>query len=409
MRTGRTLPPTAAPVGATAIAAAVGAIFADAPVSTREEEIARYLGHAQAVLLSSGKAALAVVLEALKAGEGTRAVAIPAYTCYSVPAAVVRAGLEPVLVDVDPETFDFDPASLERAFARPDLLAVIPTHLFGIPANIDRVQALRGRRRIAIIEDAAQAFGVAAPGGGRLGARGDAAIFSLGRGKHLSAGGGGLIATRDLELAARVRSMVAGLPTPGLVRRARTALELAIVDLLVQPSVYWLPAGLPFLGIGETDYAPHFNPGGPVAPAVAALEGWSARLERSLAGRLAQSTRYITDCGFVPPGGAARPFLRFPVLLDSAGERTRVLAEARRLGLGVSGMYPTAIHQVPELRDRFREGAWPGADAIQARLVTLPTHAYVDDRDRRAIGALLRARGQSTPAATRSSRTAAVL
>ena len=221
MRPARTLPPTAAPVGAAALLAALRAVpRGGASAMTIETELAEYLGVRHTFLLSSGKAALTLLLQALKSLRPGRSVAIPAFTCFSVPAAVVKAGLRPVLVDVDPRTFDFESASLARAFEDPDLLAIVPTHLFGLPADLTRLRRLRGTGPAFIVEDAAQALGVQSSTGRRVGGGGDAAIFSLGRGKHLSAGGGGFIATDDLEIALQRRGTRGG--TAG-ADRARVA------------------------------------------------------------------------------------------------------------------------------------------------------------------------------------------
>src|SRR4029078_11221028 len=109
-------------------------------------------------LVSSGKAALTVILKALAASSGRRRVIIPAYTCFSVPSAIVKAGLEVVLCDVAPETLDFNFAQLESVIGE-DVLCVVSTHLFGRPADVDRVKPLCEGKGIVVVEDAAQAMG----------------------------------------------------------------------------------------------------------------------------------------------------------------------------------------------------------------------------------------------------------
>lgn len=374
--------------------AAVRALLSGRCDADLEPEFARYLGHEQAYAVSSGKSALTILLESLHGlGQG-RAVAIPAYTCYSVPAAIIRAGLEPVLIDIDPLTFQFEPASLARAFARPDLLAVVPTHLFGIPSDLSRLHAARSAHRVYVVDDAAQALGVTSGSGDRLGRACDAAIFSLGRGKHLNAGGG-LIATSDPAIAERVGAAVNRLPAPTWARNCRSVLEHAVVDLLIRPQVYWIPSGLPFLGIGETVYETDFSITGMSPVARATLTGWRERLERTNGRRLEHTRFYMSELGAGALGGRALPLLRFPFLLSSADERTTVLRESRRTGLGISAMYPAGIHQIPALRDRFQGQAFPGADRIAANMVTLPTHEYVTEADRRAVVTLLQGRREA--------------
>lgn len=379
--------------------AAVRALLSGQFDANPEPEFARYLGHEHAYMVSSGKSALTILLESLHSlGQG-RTVAIPAYTCYSVPAAIIRAGLEPVLIDVDPLTFQFEPASLAQAFGRPDLLAVVPTHLFGIPSDLSRLHAARSARRVYVIDDAAQALGVTSASGDRLGRACDAAIFSLGRGKHLNAGGG-IIATSDPAIAERVAAAVNRLPAPTRERNWRSVLELAIVDLLVRPQVYWLPAGLPFLGIGETVYETDFSITGPSPVARATLTGWRERLERANGSRLEHTRYYMSELGAGVLGGRALPLLRFPFLLSSADERAAVLRESRRTGLGISAMYPTGIHRIPALRHRFQGQVFPGADRIAANMVTLPTHEYVTAADRRAVVTQLQGRHEASARAS---------
>src|SRR5688572_1426276 len=110
---GRTISPAAAPLGWRDLCGgAVGMVLPERSIHAFEEDIRRHFGVRHVCLLSSGTAALAVTLTALKALSSRTEVVIPAYTCFSVPAAVLKAGLQPVLCDIDPSTFDFDRALL---------------------------------------------------------------------------------------------------------------------------------------------------------------------------------------------------------------------------------------------------------------------------------------------------------
>jgi perosamine synthetase len=363
---------------------------------TIETELAQYLNVRYTFLLSSGKACLTLLLQALKSLRPGRSVAIPAYTCFSVPAAVVKAGLRPVLIDIDPATFDFEPASLARAFDDPDLLAIVPTHLFGIPADLSRVRQMRGTGSVFIIEDGAQALGVRSFAGRRLGGEGDAAIFSLGRGKHLSAGGGGFIATDDLLIALSVAALAAALPEPTLLGSLGHVAEMAAIEALIDPCLYWLPAGLPYLGLGDTVYSTDFDVARIDNARLGALKDWQTRLERANRDRQRTCRAYVRELGIEFPARRSLPLLRFPIVLSAAAHRAALLEAAADCGLGVSPMYPSAVHQIPELGAQFSSGSYPGAEALAARLVTLPTHEFVTAADRRELAALL----------DRSSRTA---
>jgi dTDP-4-amino-4,6-dideoxygalactose transaminase len=350
-----------------------------------EAELKAFLGVDHLFFVSSGKAALALTLQTLHTLRRVRRVLIPAYTCFSVPAAVIRAGLEPVLVDVDPATFDFEQSSLTRALDHRDVLCVIPTHLFGCRSDVSRVRAL-ARPNVFLVEDAAQAFGLTDGSGKRLGSIGDAGVFSFGRGKHLTCGHAGMFVTSSPAIARAFANSCSPLPPAGFAPSLRAWAELVLMSVFIDPRLYWFPSALPFLGLGETVYDPDFRMTRLPSTATGALRRWLRRLERTHRERALTSDAWTRELGLASPGGRQGvPLLRFPLLTSSAEERTALLDLARRQGLGVSAMYPSAVHRIPELRDRFRGQRYPGAELLAARLVTLPTHRYVRELDRQAF------------------------
>ncbi len=157
---------------------------------------------AYAVAVSSGTAALALALGALRIPPGDE-VLIPAYGCPAVDAAVFQAGLTPVHVDLDPRTYGMAPAAAAAAIT-PRTAALVVVHWAGQPAGRDGWRRLAERNGLALLEDACLAPG-AQYGGEPVGAWGAAAVFSLGVRKPLSAGEGGFVVTRDPKLAERVR------------------------------------------------------------------------------------------------------------------------------------------------------------------------------------------------------------
>src|SRR5262245_51625724 len=210
MRIGRTLAPAAAPIGWGALLGAAAGILFDDDLAEVDADFARAFGVDHVWLVSSGTAALALTLAALKRGRPQTDVVIPAYTCFSVPAAVMHAGLRPVPCDIDPRTFDFDPAQLAETIGA-NTLCVVAHDLFGIPADIARIRTICRGRDIAIVEDAAQGAGVRWQGR-LLGTRADAGIISFGRGKHLTCGAGGLILTSSPAIAESVDAIHRTLP-----------------------------------------------------------------------------------------------------------------------------------------------------------------------------------------------------
>lgn len=172
-------------------------------VSQLEEYWARRFGHENCVAVSNGTAALALALAALGVGPADEVI-VPAFSFIATGLAPVHQMAVPVFADIDPVTFNIDPDDVERRIT-PRTKAIIPVHLHGAPADMDRLTAIARKHGLAIIEDAAQAPG-ATHRGRPVGAIGDAGAFSLQVSKNIpTCGEGGLLVTQDAELAAKMR------------------------------------------------------------------------------------------------------------------------------------------------------------------------------------------------------------
>jgi dTDP-4-amino-4,6-dideoxygalactose transaminase len=172
-------------------------------IDALERELAALLGIEHAVAVSSGTDALLLGLMVLGIGPGAEVITTT-YSFFATAAAIVRVGARPVLVDIDPATFNIDPAQVAAAVT-PRTRAILPVHLFGQSADLDPLLAAAARHDIPVVEDAAQAIGAtyhARPVGG-IGAVG---CFSFFPSKNLGAcGDAGLLTTNDASLAARAR------------------------------------------------------------------------------------------------------------------------------------------------------------------------------------------------------------
>ncbi len=390
MRMQRTLAPTAAAVPPQALATAIGALFSHG--ARARERLARELKEAFHVehvyLVTSGKAALTLILLALSRSSKRRKVIIPAYTCFSVPSAVVKAGLEIVLCDVLPKTLDFNPDRLAE-LVDDQTLCVVPTHFFGRPADIDLVVTLCRPRGVVVVEDAAQAMGGHSKGR-PLGTIGDVGFFSLGRGKNLSCGGGGVVLTSSSQIGKAVQAEYQILPVESWGNSAKNLVELIATELLIRPSCYWLPAGLPFLGLGETRFYPTFPMERMGEARAATLVGWMQRLDALNAQRQLQGSRLEGDlkaqsAGVETIGSADGCCLRFPLLVRDRATKQALLQRGAAEGLGLSGSYPAIVQDIPELQGQLPSREFPGAAAVVERLVTLPTHQFVQPTDRRRV------------------------
>jgi dTDP-4-amino-4,6-dideoxygalactose transaminase len=173
-----------------------------------ERESAEYVGVRATVGCASGTDALWLALAACGAEANTSVITTP-FSFFASVSSIVRCGATPVLADIDPATLNLDPAKVEKALqrARGRVRAVMPVHLYGQCADMDRFEQLAEKFGVAVVEDAAQAFG-AAWKGKKAGALGRAAGFSFYPTKNLSAcGDGGCVTTDDDELADHVRRL----------------------------------------------------------------------------------------------------------------------------------------------------------------------------------------------------------
>ena len=167
-----------------------------------EREFAAFCGVRHCVALANGTVALHVALLAAGVGPGDEVI-VPDMTFVATAAAVRHVGAEPVLVDVDCDTLTLDVELTKRAIT-PRTKAIIPVHLFGVPADMVALRALANERNLFLLEDAAEAHG-AKIGGRPVGSLGDAATFSFYGNKLITTGEGGCVVTDDTGLAERIR------------------------------------------------------------------------------------------------------------------------------------------------------------------------------------------------------------
>ena len=322
-----------------------GALTMGPKVEELEELVAAACGVEQAVAVASGTAALHLAVLALGIGPGDE-VLVPAYTFPATANVVALAGARPVLVDVDPRTFNLDLAKVYGAVT-PRTKAVLAVHLFGRPLDWEALQSAVPPE-VTLLEDAAGALG-AAWRGMACGALGAAGCLSFHPRKIVTTGEGGAVTTNDVELAAAVR------------RLRHHGLEVADI---AQPSTnYRLADILCAIGIPQL-----------------------RRLDELLAQRTriaAAYTERLAGVVDVPAadGGDTHGWQAYVVRLDRKEEALQAL---RAEGIEVQiGTY--ALHRLSAYRD---QGPFPGADQAFDRALALPLHSRLtdDDLDRVAEG-----------------------
>jgi len=176
-------------------------------VEAFEREFADYVGTDHAIATASGTAALHVMLEGYRIGAGDRVITTP-FSFVSTANAIHHASAEPVFADVKRDTFNLNPDRVkERATAVDNVAAVMPVHLYGLPAAMKELRDITEQLDVPLLTDAAQAHGGAYKGA-TVGSLGDAAAFSFYPTKNMTTGEGGMVTTDDDEVAARITRFI---------------------------------------------------------------------------------------------------------------------------------------------------------------------------------------------------------
>ena len=319
-------------------------------VAEFESELARACERPHAVAVSSGTAALHLAVLALGIGEGDE-VLVPAFTFPATANVVALAGARPVLVDVDPETMNLDPARVEAAVTR-RTRAVLAVHLFGRPLDWEALMDVMPPP-VALIEDAAGALG-ARHRGRPCGGLGLAGCLSFHPRKVVTTGEGGAIVCADEELADVVRRLRHhGIEPRGDFDVRLPGFNYRLADLLCA-------VGIPQLQRLD--------------------ELLEAR--RSVAEAYAERLEGIVELPTADEGDT-HGWQAYVVRLD---RRDEVLGALREQGVEAQiGTY--AVHRLSAYRD---QGPFPGADACFERALALPLHSQLDEADLDRIAEVIR-------------------
>lgn len=180
-----------------------GWLTTGAKVKEFEENMQQYLDVKKAIGLTSCTAGLHIALAALGIGPGDEVI-VPAYTFVATSHVVEWLGAKPVLVDVEKDTFNIDPAAIEKAIT-PKTKAIIPVHYAGHACDLGAILQIAKKHNLQIIEDAAHAIGTEY-GGKKIGNHGDAAVFSFYVTKTITTAEGGMIVTNDEEFSKKLKS-----------------------------------------------------------------------------------------------------------------------------------------------------------------------------------------------------------
>lgn len=370
-----------------------------------------------AVATSSGRMAFAYILKAFNFPPGSEVI-LPALTFWAIPEMVRVAGLKPVAADVDPRTFTLDPAAFERAITD-RTVAVVPTHLYGLPCDMAAILGLARRHGLAAIEDCSQALG-ARYRGRRVGTFGDAAFFSLQTLTPLNTYGGGMAVARGAGVLARIRQQAEAERWPAkerienrlkvetgqrLFSRPRifslTAYPAVLATMLwhVRPDVYlWEP--IRSLDPMPDSYRERYtNVQAAIGlAALPQLDRWNGAaranarvMDESLRGLRGVSPPYV-------PLGCEHVYYQYSVY---APERDALVRKARVRGIDVETFHADLWPSLP----LFRMKAYAPYAAQAGQVIQLPVHASLSTAQVGRIARRMRSLLSSTPAASEEART----
>lgn len=345
------------------------------------------LGAERVSLHRSGREALRIALRGLAtpsgllpdSDEGRESdrdeVIVPAYTCYSVPAAVVAAGLKVRLVEVDLrgriDPLAFSKLPLERA------AAVVVCNLFGHCEPIRPWSELAEQAGVAVVDDAAQALG-ATSAEGAAGSRGAVGILSFGRGKPLSALGGGACAWHESGREGAASSHIACDEATARPNAILAVAAAALHDIALQPWVFRQLKRVPALGIGETHFDPDFAGGSINGESLALVNAQLPKLDRDAERRrrnVAELAPVLRSAGYDPLTSdphQASVYPRLAVLAPSETLRNQAVSALAKFGAG--GLYPSPACDIESLRPHLAaDDVFPVAADLAARLFTMRT------------------------------------
>src|SRR3954470_5368445 len=343
------IPPARPIIGDAEIEAAVrvlrsGRVVQGPEVMAFEEEFSALVAGRHCVAVNSGTSALQLTLMALGLGPSDEVV-VPSFSFAATANAVRLVGAEPVFADIDPDSFCLAPEAVEAAIG-PRTAAIMPVHLYGHPAAMDRLRAIAERHGLALVEDACQAHD-AALNGRPVGAFGTAGCFSFYPTKNMHALEGGMITTADPDLARTLRL----LRNQGMEQRYQNEIVGANMRM--------------------TDVAAAIG-----REQLKQLPGWTEQRRANAKFLDSQITTVRT-----PPvaDGVPRVYHQYTVRVPDDRDAVRDKLAAK--GVGSEVYYPTPIHR---LRPFLKAGSgWdlPETERAAAEVLSLPVHPSLTEND----------------------------
>ncbi len=323
-----------------------GTIAEGPKVKQFEEAFASYIGTKHAVAVNSGTAALHVALVARDIGPGDEVI-VPPFTFIATANAVLFAGAKPVFADVEPGTFNIDPAEIEKKITR-RTRAIIPVDLYGRPARMDRIMDIAKKHRLSVIEDACQAHG-ASYDDKKCGAF-DVGCFSFYPTKNMTTSEGGIITTNDTMVADRAR-MIRSHGSKVRYYHEMLGYNLRMTDISAA------------IGLAQLNHIDHYDDMR-IANAL--------RLNEKLSGIKGIVTPAI-------PEGCRHVFHQYTVRVtpEFGMSRDQLVKKLADAGIGSAVYYPVPIHLQTYYRSLGYDDRMPVSEMLAKEVLSLPVHPSV--------------------------------
>ena len=311
-------------------------------VAAFEEEFSKYVGGYKCVAVNSGTSGLhmAMVAAGIKAGDE---VIVPSFTFAATANSVALAGGTPVFVDIDPRTFNIDPAAIEAAIT-PKTKAIQPVHLYGQPAQMDKIMQIAKQHNLLVLEDAAQAH-LATFNGQYVGSFGLGATFSFYPTKNMTSGEGGIISCATDEFA----RMCKLLRNQGMEKRY----ENEVVGFNTRMTDIHAAIGREQLK---------------------KIEGWTKTRQEN-AKFLNENLKGVVTPYLIP--GATHVYHQYTIRVVGH-DRDKFAEEMTKRGVGSGVYYPIPVHQLPSFKLKFD---LPNTTAACKEVLSIPVHPALSHSD----------------------------
>lgn len=378
------IPPVAFPVKWRDISSGIiGGFFPAMTYDKFTDALASRVGSDTCILVGSGRSALTLILLSLIDRGDSKEVIVPAYSCSTVLQSVLTAGLTPRFIDISPETFDFDREAVLRLIEN-EPLAVIGVHLYGLANDYSEVIQAAREQGVTFIEDAAQSFG-AKVNRTYVGMQGDVGFYSLGLGKCLPAGKGGVIVGRP-DFIEGIHHVLGKLDPNASKRGFGSSVRSIGYKAAVSPFGWWwvkrtrinpASAGEDFSGLPDIGFAklPAVNAG--LGDSLLKRADTVHGLWRDNAAKLCAELQDFNFLKIPRTLSSSQPvYLRFPVVIETHLRRERIFKKLEYAGIGVSRSYQFTLPDIIRA-----PGEFPGAEKLARNLITLPTNHFLRDDD----------------------------